>query len=1456
MSFTSYVNLIRGGSIMASSDNNFNSIGTKIFGVLLIILLIVTPITIISGEVLTPDLQNFKPITYNIKYQDNSADSDILPLSREKTLKWKYETPEGSYISTPALVDLTGDGNLEVVFISDADSVYALSSSGEKLWKNNDYTISRADEFMSTTTLYLLPIFSSVTPADILGDDKPELLFGAKNFVVCLDSAGNELWKSGESNRYFISTPVVTNLGGDIYANKSFQEIVVIKDHDYQELWPEVYSATGQKVWTLQRPTGWQQDFGMASISTSDLDGSDSPDSWKDMVFGNRYSPIRLYSFDGNGYSREIPSNTFEQCVVYGTGAVGNFTGNEEYEYFIGSFEPNSGTQLTLANSRGWYYLYDPINGSATTESDYRLTRKNLPTTASGILSSPAVGDVQQGIPDPNSGTINYEGFITSHNGRVYCIDLTTGNILWSFNTGTSITSSPALCNIGLDNSLEVIIASNNGKIYCLDGDPSDGNDEGISDSGGSNYDIIWEYDTGGNGSWVSSPVVADIDNDSKLEVIIGDKDGIVWCLNAGSTFAPGQRDWPMFQHDSQNTGVYPIRKDKFDISLELLDGTGSVTNTCYSRYSQYTFRANIIDNMGFEDLFDVQLTIDPEGYNIELKWSAATKSFIEVNDQHNVITFLPKRSNASTDLKNTWTIDFVVKFNWDFDQDLPISCSLKCQGYNNPVRDKFFRNFATVENDLKFEGELELTGEFQGNLESGDWVRGGEELIWSNVSIIYENSDNINPDPDEYSIKISDDNYNEWFYSLEEPDQIFNILMEVPEYTDSKVLFTFTFEMTPSPILPPPIGTDLNYILRVDDTPPQPPQNIFFHADSYHDAKTYSDNDTIAYVTWTSSNEELSGIKGYYYNTTDYGGTEIGTFTKDTKAVIEAQSDGVLDFYIWAIDNVGNIGPANHAEILIDSEEVEFSTPHYKNWFNSTTILFESMINDSKGSGIDPASIQYSIKLQSLTTFGPWIPVDIGEDITWLNEKHTSVKISKAITFQENGINYIRLRAKDLAGNGFTYSDYIRVMIDNSPPIFIKPGVTNLDNNDPRYVKCNITIEDISGSGINTTQIWYKYSTSGIGGYSIWNLLEIEGVSDEFKIEVDVALQFDYGKENYICWRAKDLAGNTFIKSGDIRIIINSPPIIKVTSPKDVVRQKYYYEDSIEFDARNTFDIDEQDSLTFFWKTRITTITGQVKEYTIGNSKYFFIRLQPGNNNITIYVNDGISNVSKNIDVFVYDKNTDLDDDKLPDWWEESYYGLDPEDGSDAGKDLDGDGVINIEEFLKGTNPADSEDYPGKKQTKATEEEDFISTYLFIYLILIIIIIVILVSMFLAKRSLAKKRQKKIETSAPIVVRREDIGTRMSDGLKPVDSVHELQIGVPKQATVPKQEQVPKLPSGKPKSDKTQTQPKTQPAQQGQQAPQPGMTRRPVQTDSLQNITQVTQSSKNQKNDQNGGGI
>jgi hypothetical protein len=135
--------------------------------------------------------------------------------------------------------------------------------------------------------------------------------------------------------------------------------------------------------------------------------------------------------------------------------------------------------------------------------------------------------------------------------------------------------------------------------------------------------------------------------------------------------------------------------------------------------------------------------------------------------------------------------------------------------------------------------------------------------------------------------------------------------------------------------------------------------------------------------------------------------------------------------------------------------------------------------------------------------------------------------------------------------------------------------------------------------------------------------------------------------------------------------------------------------------------------------------------------------------------VNDGSYNVSKTVYVFGYDQYTDLDKDGMPDWWEEQYYGMDPESPADSITDLDGDGVNNLQEYLDKTNPADADDYIGKKDSA---DDDSTTQYYLINLIILIIVIIILIVFFAVKRSRMKKAQlKKMRESHPAMLLRRD---------------------------------------------------------------------------------------------------
>ena len=94
--------------------------------------------------------------------------------------------------------------------------------------------------------------------------------------------------------------------------------------------------------------------------------------------------------------------------------------------------------------------------------------------------------------------------YVGSYDSNVYCLNATTGGLLWSYLTGFIIESSPAVAGG------RVYVGCDDNKLYCLNATT------GVH---------LWNYST--DGIVYSSPAVAD------GRVFIGDFTGRVYCLNA-----------------------------------------------------------------------------------------------------------------------------------------------------------------------------------------------------------------------------------------------------------------------------------------------------------------------------------------------------------------------------------------------------------------------------------------------------------------------------------------------------------------------------------------------------------------------------------------------------------------------------------------------------------------------------------------------------------------------------------------------------------------------------------------------------------------------------------------------------------------------------------------------------------------------------------------------------------
>ncbi|MDQ7779553.1 MAG: DUF4159 domain-containing protein [Planctomycetota bacterium] len=122
---------------------------------------------------------------------------------------------------------------------------------------------------------------------------------------------------------------------------------------------------------------------------------------------------------------------------------------------------------------------------------------------------------------------------VAAVNNVLYCLEGSTGGIVWSFDAKQTITSSPAVGDVDGDGGCEAVLGTMDGQIYAVD--VSSGQSKWTAKVGGAVY---------------SSPALAR-------------KEG-------GAAF---RKEWPMFRHDPARTGFYGHVVGPLDIYFCCDDG-------------------------------------------------------------------------------------------------------------------------------------------------------------------------------------------------------------------------------------------------------------------------------------------------------------------------------------------------------------------------------------------------------------------------------------------------------------------------------------------------------------------------------------------------------------------------------------------------------------------------------------------------------------------------------------------------------------------------------------------------------------------------------------------------------------------------------------------------------------------------------------------------------------------
>ena len=562
----------------------------------------------------------------------NIATSLSAPASEtpiwQRDLPARCNSPTDCETSSPVLIDLTGDGILDIVLATSNGHVLAFKNNGQQLW-NKD--VAAAFGMASNTQ----QINSSPAIADIDNDGQLEIVVGT----------------------------------GTKSQNTCTQGGVIVLDHNgnVQSGWP--FFTADEFI----PPSGCTDTvFSTPALGDMDKDGD------MEIVVGGFDKRIYVLHHDGSlDSSFPIDSAHIDRFplwlglqghlgdTIWGSASLADMDGDGYLDIILSTDEGNFGASYG-GDSDGWICPYTlPINltpdycGGAL----YVIDRfgNHLPgfpkRIHETIQSSPVVYDIDQdGLPEifVGAGTFYYTQSPDNPtaNFRIYGWD-NQGNDLpgWEGGkpTGGSTPASPAIGDIAGDGAVEIVALSMDHKVYAwyvngtsVSGFPM----KPKAENGNSNpYDvgfnpILGDYDgdgkmeifmrTGwsitvvdGNGSQLTTttnppnaphffaeasmqnnPAVGDIDNDGKLELIAHNSSLYAWDLpNAGS-----EADWPMFRYDAARTGhplqpmlhVLPTRlvklhkiSDPSDVSFTVtLKGTGADGETI-----QWSTSDNITDS-------------------------------------------------------------------------------------------------------------------------------------------------------------------------------------------------------------------------------------------------------------------------------------------------------------------------------------------------------------------------------------------------------------------------------------------------------------------------------------------------------------------------------------------------------------------------------------------------------------------------------------------------------------------------------------------------------------------------------------------------------------------------------------------------------------------------------------------------------------------------------------------
>jgi len=618
-------------------------------------------------------------------------------------------------------------------------------------------------------------------------------------------------------------------------------------------------------------------------------------------------------------------------------------------------------------------------------------------------------------------------------------------------------------------------------------------------------------------------------------------------------------------------------------------------------------------------------VTVDPGGAGTAYTWTQRTDSMALAAGATEHADFPTLWWETGKDIVNrTWHLTSDMAFKWNFPTEGPVDIVVVVRDDQTRMHTFTFSSVLTVRTRLAFDGPVQVVADGKRPLGPGSWVRGGSNVTVVVPPVVYDGSGGVRPRPGTAQLSVL------WDLVL--------VAHGAPSdggRWDATMVAPYVSRMTST--------LEVHAVGLPDGAREPAPMRVPLEVDGR--GPSFTSLSPAGDGRWLR--ERAVELRA---NVTDWDGAGVDPFTVEYQvwpalatgwgpwlqaaALPDAPAGGALGMAFatlpegagsrvrWrATDLVGN-GPTVSGELAlaIDTTPVVVQGATVPGWQRAREVVMSCSVTDPgpaasvEGSGVAPASVEWSALVAGASSWTPWRAAGRVVTTGAPSSPRSAVEAIANVSLAEGTENLVVWRATDAALNAVIVSDPVRVMVDLTPPQRVESWPRE-DHTFPRSsdVGCTLVLTDGEGSGIDPSAVEWALSVGSQGAWGDWTVADV-GTLGGGLARASCATPVS-GHDNWVRWRATDVAGNGPVELGQVRLAVNLPPTAVIDSPAPLVRLSS--EEPLGLSAVGSRDPDIADVLTFAWTSDV--------DGELGAGEQIAAMLTPGWHNLTLRVDDGL---------------------------------------------------------------------------------------------------------------------------------------------------------------------------------------------------------------------------------------